>query len=53
MTSLPVSLTRLLKIPPADNKTINRIFVLSLRRIRTWVKPDLMSPVLFSFFIVD
>lgn len=38
--------------PPrlADDKIINDILVLSLRMIRTWVNPDLMSRDLFSFF---
>lgn len=42
----------LLKILPAFNKNINQIFELSLRTIRPWVRPDLMSPVLFSFFFL-
>lgn len=49
----PVSPTLNTPPLPADDKIMNHIFVLSLRMIRTWVNPDLMSPDLFLFFIVD
>lgn len=47
----PLSVSPTLNPPPHD-KIINHIRVLSLRMIRTWVNPDLMSPDLFSFFLL-